>query len=303
MTAILCLLLIFTPDSDVAVADAVTREKRAAHVDIHDDFTSGTAIPPHVGMSDEEIADAAAKAAAEMLRDEFKKQVEAAKAVPPIEEKPKVTDPRPVVIMFSTETEAELREDVRLKRKGRCPPCVGAFAWSLEPNCPVRLDVRPPDSADEGLPAFRWQQMDGVWKRPTRPGWHDEAKRQILQSVPAMKGHQTFTAGPQTILNTIRRFGGDSGSFVFQPDQPQAPNIDGTILRYPSISGRYSLAGVPTIKLNSPTPAFNSSVKGINFAGQLDPTITYNESTNSIAVTGRSGWLHKTVNIKVESGE
>ncbi len=217
------------------------------------------------------------------------------------------SDGRPVVIMYTLETAADFEAQILKKQKVNCPPCLRAYRWSKEADCPVRLEIRKPPEDARGFPDFTWQQNDGVWKRPAQPGFSDMTRLTIIMAAPRMMLPQPKAAGvaasPQTILDTLKRFGGDSGSFVFQPDQPQAPNFDGTTLRYPSISGRYSLSGVPTVKLNQPTPGFSTSAYGAKFSGVLDPTITYDAGTSSIAVTGRSGWLSKTVKIKVEGGE
>jgi hypothetical protein len=141
-----------------------------------------------------------------------------------------------------------------------CPPCAAADAWIAANGFPFAVTKTTPQNG-QSTPTWVFQGADG--KHWQIVGWRG---RETVEQLAAAYREKNSTSEPvaaprrapepETTVETIRRFAGRGGRFVFVPDQPQTAQVtDGVTLQVGEIKGRYDLTGPePRITFDDPTP-------------------------------------------------
>jgi hypothetical protein len=101
----------------------------------------------------------------------------------------------------------------------------------------------------------------------------------------------------ESTVETIRRFAGRGGRFVFVPDQPQNAQVtDGVTLQVGEIKGRYDLSGPePKIVFDAPTPRGTVEKFGLGIGYRVEGAV-WSPPRNEVRVA--TNW--KTIRISLE---
>jgi hypothetical protein len=135
-------------------------------------------------------------------------------------------------------------------------------------------------------------------------GWRGrETAEQLVAEYRAKNPIQEPVAAPQralepeTTVDTLRRFAGRGGRFVFVPDRPQTAQVtDGVTIDVGEIRGRYDLNGPePRIILDDPRPRGTVTKFGLGIGYRVEGA-TWSPPRNEVRVT--SNW--KTIRISLE---
>jgi hypothetical protein len=151
------------------------------------------------------------------------------------------------------------RPRVWLITSPNCPPCRAAEAWIEQNGFPFDLTRQAPREGD-ATPSFRFQGADGRWWQVV--GWEGRKTVETLAREYAAKNPQPVQAKPRQeapaksgLVDTLRQYGGDSGTIVFRPDKRQRATVtDGVTLDVGEITARYDLRGEPKITFSEPLP-------------------------------------------------
>jgi hypothetical protein len=150
-----------------------------------------------------------------------------------------------------------------------CPPCAAADAWIEQNSFPFEVTRQAPREG-QSTPTWIFQGSDGRYWQIV--GWR--GRETVEQLVAAYRDKNPVSepvAAPrrapeaESTVDTVRRFAGRGGRFVFVPDQPQTATVtDGVTLQVGEIRGRYDLSGPePRITFDDPTPRGTVSKFGL----------------------------------------
>jgi hypothetical protein len=167
---------------------------------------------------------------------------------------------RPVADAVKPSSVSAARPRVWLITSDRCPPCAAAEEWIRQNGFPFELTRIAPREGD-ATPTWRFQGSDGKWWQVV--GWNGRATVEELVRAYAEKNPQPVAARvtPRTepksdLIDTLRQYGGQSGTIVFRPDRKQKATVtDGVTLDVGEITARYDLSsGSPRITFSEPLP-------------------------------------------------
>jgi hypothetical protein len=188
-------------------------------------------------------------------------------------EKTGTTHPR-APISANNETSSLVANAAALPRvwmvtSANCPPCAAADAWIRDNGFPFSVTKTTPQNG-QSTPTWVFQGQDGKYWQIV--GWR--GRETVEQLVAAYRDKNPVSepvAAPrrapeaESTVDTVRRFAGRGGRFVFVPDQPQTATVtDGVTLQVGEIRGRYDLSGPePRITFDDPTPRGTVSKFGL----------------------------------------
>jgi hypothetical protein len=150
-----------------------------------------------------------------------------------------------------------------------CPPCAAADAWIRDNGFPFQVTQQAPREG-QSTPTWIFQGSDGRYWQIV--GWRGrETVEQLVAAYREKNPVSEPVAAPrrapeaESTVDTVRRFAGRGGRFVFVPDQPQTATVtDGVTLQVGEIRGRYDLSGPePRITFDDPTPRGTVSKFGL----------------------------------------
>jgi hypothetical protein len=207
---------------------------------------------------------------------------------------------RPVADAVNSSSVSAARPRVWLITSDRCPPCAAAEAWIRQNGFPFELTRIAPREGDS-TPTWRFQGVDGKWWQVV--GWNGRATVEELARAYAEKNPQpvaaraTPRAEPKAdLIETLRQYGGTSGTIVFRPDRKQRAAVtDGVTLDIGEITARYDLSsGSPRVTFSDPLP--RGTVEKFGFGiGYTVQSATY-EPPNVVRV----GTNWKTIRISLD---
>jgi hypothetical protein len=173
---------------------------------------------------------------------------------------------RPVADVVHSSNVIAARPRVWLITSPNCPPCRAAEAWISQNGFPFDLTRQAPREGD-ATPSFRFQGADGRWWQVV--GWKgretvETLAREYAAKNPRLENNSIASAlkprandtGKQDLIDTLRQYGGTSGTIVFRPDRKQKAMVtDGVTLDVGEITARYDLSsGSPRITFADPLP-------------------------------------------------
>jgi hypothetical protein len=191
------------------------------------------------------------------------------------------------------------RPRVWLITSPNCGPCRAAEAWIEQNGFPFELTRQAPREGD-ATPSFRFQGSDGRWWQVV--GWEGRKTVEALAKAYAEKNPQPVQTSTRkeapaksSLVDTIRQYGGDSGTIVFRPDKRQRATVaDGVTLDVGEITARYDLRGEPKITFADPLP--RGTVEKFGFGiGYVLQSATY-EPPDTVKV----GTNWKTIRISLD---
>jgi hypothetical protein len=166
---------------------------------------------------------------------------------------------RPVADVVHSSNVIAARPRVWLITSPNCPPCRAAEAWISQNGFPFDLTRQAPREGD-ATPSFRFQGADGRWWQVV--GWKGRETVETLAREYAAKNPQPVQSrstpraeGKPDLVQTLRQYGGDSGTIIFRPDKRQRATVtDGVTLDVGEITARYDLREEPKITFSEPLP-------------------------------------------------
>ena len=173
---------------------------------------------------------------------------------------PRASDTATGGVLSSSPRNAAALPRVWMVTSKACGPCQQAELWIRDNGFPFQI-TRTAPLEGEATPTWKFQGANGKWWQVV--GWQGRPTVEHLVAQYAEKNPRTEpVAAPrrapeaETTVETIRRFAGRGGRFVFVPDQQQTATVtDGVTLQVGEIRGRYDLSGPePKIILDDPTP-------------------------------------------------
>ena len=181
-----------------------------------------------------------------------------------------------------------------------CGPCQQAELWIEKNGFPFQITRTAPLDG-EATPTWKFQGANGKWWQVV--GWWGPDTVEHLVAQYAEKNPRMDVAAPrrapepETTVDTVRRFAGRGGRFVFVPDQPQTATVtDGVTLQVGEIKGRYDLTGPePRITFDDPTPRGTVEKFGLGIGYRFEGA-TWSPPRNEVRVA--TNW--KTIRISLE---
>jgi hypothetical protein len=182
-----------------------------------------------------------------------------------------------------------------------CPPCAAADAWIRDNGFPFAVTKTSPQNG-QSTPTWVFQGHDGKYWQVV--GWRGrETVEQLVAAYREKNPVSEPVAAPrrvpeaETTVDTVRRFAGRGGRFVFTPDQPQTATVtDGVTLQVGEIRGRYDLSGPePRITFDDPTPRGTVTKFGLGIGYRVEGA-TWSPPRNEVRVA--TNW--KTIRISLE---
>ena len=182
-----------------------------------------------------------------------------------------------------------------------CGPCQQAELWMRDNGFPFQV-IRTAPLEGEATPTWKFQGANGEWWQVV--GWQGRPTVEHLVTQYAEKNPRTEpVAAPrrapeaESTVETIRRFAGRGGRFVFTPDQPQTATVtDGVTLQVGEIRGRYDLTGPePKIVFDTPTPRGTVEKFGLGIGYRVEGAV-WSPPRNEVRVA--TNW--KTIRISLE---
>jgi hypothetical protein len=173
---------------------------------------------------------------------------------------------RPVADAVNSSSVSAARPRVWLITSPNCGPCRAAEAWIQQNGFPFELTRIAPREGD-ATPTWRFQGADGKWWQVV--GWNgratvEEIARAYSEKNPRLENNSIASApkprsndtGKQDLIETLRQYGGTSGTIVFRPDRKQRATVtDGVTLDVGEITARYDLSsGSPRVTFSEPLP-------------------------------------------------
>jgi hypothetical protein len=154
----------------------------------------------------------------------------------------------------------------------------------------------------QSTPTWVFQGHDGKYWQVV--GWRGrETVEQLVAAYREKNPVSEPVAAPrrapetETTVDTIRRFAGRGGRFVFVPDQQQTATVtDGVTLQVGEIRGRYDLSGPePRITFDDPTPRGTVTKFGLGIGYRVEGAV-WSPPRNEVRVA--TNW--KTIRISLE---
>jgi hypothetical protein len=182
-----------------------------------------------------------------------------------------------------------------------CPPCAAADAWIRDNGFPFQVTKTTPQNG-QSTPTWVFQGSDGRYWQIV--GWRGrETVEQLVAAYREKNPASEPVAAPrrapeaETTVDTVRRFAGRGGRFVFVPDQPQTAQVtDGVTLQVGEIRGRYDLSGPePRITFDDPTPRGTVTKFGLGIGYRVEGAV-WSPPRNEVRVA--TNW--KTIRISLE---
>ena len=182
-----------------------------------------------------------------------------------------------------------------------CGPCQQAELWMKDNHFPFHVTRTAPLDG-EATPTWKFQGANGEWWQVV--GWQgrptvEHLVAQYREKNPVSEPVAAPRRAPEaeTTVDTIRRFAGRGGRFVFVPDQPQTAQVtDGVTIDVGEIRGRYDLTGPePRIVFDQPTPRGTVEKFGLGIGYRVEGA-TWSPPKNEVRVA--TNW--KTIRISLE---
>jgi len=214
---------------------------------------------------------------------------------------PRASDTATGGVLSSSPRNAAALPRVWMVTSPNCPPCAAADAWIRDNGFPFAVTKTAPQNG-QSTPTWVFQGADGKWWQIV--GWRGrETVEQLVAAYREKNPVSEPVAAPrrapetETTVETIRRFAGRGGRFVFVPDQPQTAEVtDGVTLQVGEIRGRYDLSGPePKIVLDDPTPRGTVTKFGLGIGYRVEGA-TWSPPRNEVRVA--TNW--KTIRISLE---
>ena len=220
-------------------------------------------------------------------------------------EKTGTTHPR-ALISANNETSSLVANAAALPRvwmvtSPNCPPCAAADAWIAQNGFPFAVTKTNPQNG-QSTTTWVFQGHDGKYWQVV--GWRGrETVEQLTQAYREKNPVSEPVAAPrrateaETTVDTVRRFAGRGGRFVFVPDQQQTATVtDGVTLQVGEIRGRYDLSGPePKITFDDPTPRGTVTKFGLGIGYRVEGAV-WSPPRNEVRVA--TNW--KTIRISLE---